>query len=229
MRNLWRVLAFDVAAPLAAIAALVAIGQVLSWPWWWISACSVLVLLIVEGVVVNVVLWRRDSVTVGTDDDGPALRLGVAALCAGALVAAVLVGYNHWSVPDRDRGSDADEVVRVATTVAEATASFSPQHPSASIDRAAGLMVPEQAAKLRDGISQATADLAQHNMTATAETLSAGVEALGPSVAQVAVILRVTRSAPGQQAEHAVVALQVPMTKLDGDWLVIGLSPLHTR
>ena len=61
MRNAWRVLAFDVAAPLAAIAALLAIGVVLAWPAWWVSMCSVLVLLIVEGVAVNVFLLRRDS------------------------------------------------------------------------------------------------------------------------------------------------------------------------
>ena len=53
MRNLWRLLAFDIVAPLAAIAALLAIGVVLGWPLWWVSACSVLVLLIVEGVAVN--------------------------------------------------------------------------------------------------------------------------------------------------------------------------------
>ena len=63
MRNAWRVLAFDVAAPLAAIAALLAIGYVLTWPLWWVSLCSVLILLIVEGVAVNVYLLRRDSVT----------------------------------------------------------------------------------------------------------------------------------------------------------------------
>jgi MFS superfamily sulfate permease-like transporter len=61
MRNAWRVLAFDVVAPLAAICALLGIGIVLGWPRWWVSACSVLVLLIVEGVMVNVWLLRRDS------------------------------------------------------------------------------------------------------------------------------------------------------------------------
>ena len=49
MRNLWRLLAFDIMAPLAAIAALLMIGVVLGWPLWWVSACSVLVLLIVRG------------------------------------------------------------------------------------------------------------------------------------------------------------------------------------
>ncbi|MCV7059392.1 hypothetical protein H7I76_00610 [Mycolicibacterium vaccae] len=48
MRNLWRMLAFDIAAPLAAIGGLVMVGVVLRWPAWWISACSVLILLIVE-------------------------------------------------------------------------------------------------------------------------------------------------------------------------------------
>ena len=60
----------------------------LSTPMMVPAVCSVLVLLIIEGVALNFVLWRRDSVTVGTDDDGPALRLGVVALCAAALVAA---------------------------------------------------------------------------------------------------------------------------------------------
>ena len=88
MRNRWRVLAFDILAPVAAIAALVYIGIALAWPLWWVSVCSVLCLLIVEGVVVNFVLARRDGVTVGTDDDGPGLRLAVAAVATAALVAA---------------------------------------------------------------------------------------------------------------------------------------------
>ncbi|CQD13009.1 putative transmembrane protein [Mycolicibacterium conceptionense] len=75
MRNRLRVLAFDVAAPLAAIAALVYIGLALGWPLWWVSLCSVLCLLIVQGVIVNVVLARRDGVTLGTND---ALRLRLA-------------------------------------------------------------------------------------------------------------------------------------------------------
>lgn len=49
MRNRLRVLAFDIAAPLAAIAAVLYIGLALSWPLWWVSLCSVLCLLIVQG------------------------------------------------------------------------------------------------------------------------------------------------------------------------------------
>src|ERR1700734_2989666 len=144
MRNAWRVLAFDVAAALAAIAALLAIGVVLDWPLWWVSLCSVLVLLIVEGVAVNVWLLRRDSVTVGTDDDAPGLRLAVVALCTAAVIAAVLTGYRHWTAPDQDLKVDTAEVVRIATGMAESTATFSPQEPMAAIDRAVAMMVPEQ-------------------------------------------------------------------------------------
>lgn len=71
MRNAWRLVVFDVLAPLATIAALAAIGVLLGWPLWWVSTCSVLVLLVVEGVAINFWLLRRDSVTVGTDDDAP--------------------------------------------------------------------------------------------------------------------------------------------------------------
>jgi tellurite resistance protein TehA-like permease len=107
MRNRFRVLAFDVLAPLAAILALVYLGVVLAWPLWWVSVCSVLCLLIVQGVVVNGVLFRRDGVTIGTDDDGPGLRLAVVGLTTVALTAAVVIGYTRWSaspaVPPRRR------------------------------------------------------------------------------------------------------------------------------
>ena len=168
MRNAFRVLAFDIAAPLAAIAALLAIGYVLTWPLWWVSLSSVLILLIVEGVAVNVWLLRRDSVTFGTDDDAPALRLAVVALCAVAVVAAVLTGYTHWTRPDHDLKVDSAEVVRIAVSMAESTATFSPQEPMAAIERAAGLMVPEQAKTFTDQFGKATTDLAHRNVTATA-------------------------------------------------------------
>ena len=53
MWNLARVLAFDVAAPVAAVAGLLAIGVVLDWPVWWVAVCSMLCLLVVEGVIVG--------------------------------------------------------------------------------------------------------------------------------------------------------------------------------
>jgi hypothetical protein len=229
MRNAWRVLAFDIAAPLAAIAALFAIGIVLGWPRWWVSTASVLVLLIVQGVAVNVWLWRRDSVTVGTDDDAPGLRSSVVALCAVAVVAAVLTGYAHWTLPDRRLKADAAEVVRIATGMAEATATFSPQQPAESIDRAAAMMVPEQSTAFKDNFTRATADLAHRNVTASASTLEAGVEAIGPSAAAVAVVLRATQNAPGQPPDNAVLALRIALTKKSDRWLVLDVSPLNAR
>jgi hypothetical protein len=229
MRNAWRVLAFDIAAPLAAICALLAIGVVLGWPRWWVSACSVLVLLIVEGVMVNVWLLRRDSVTIGTDDDAPALRLAVVALCAVAVVSAVVTGYTCWRLPGRRLKAYSTEVVRIATGMAEATATFSPQEPTASIDRAAAMMVPEQATAFRDNFGKATADLAHRNVTASASTLEAGVEAIGPAAAAVAVVLRATQNAPGQPPSNAVLALRIALTKQGDHWLVLGVSPINAR
>lgn len=227
MRNLWRLFAFDILAPLAAIAALLAIGVVLGWPLWWVSACSVLILLIVEGVGVNFWLLRRDSVTVGTDDDAPGLRLAVVLLCTAALTAAVLTGYTHWTRSDRDFTSDSRKVVQVATGMAEAMASFAPNSPDNSIDRATAMIVPEHAASFKEQYTKSSAELAQHNVTAQASTLSAGVEALGPSAAVVAVVLRVTQNAPGQQPSRVAPALRVTLTKRGSDWLVAEVLPIR--
>ncbi|CAM4462425.1 hypothetical protein MB901379_00350 [Mycobacterium basiliense] len=229
MRNAWRLAAFDIAAPLAAIAALVTIGFVLGWPWWWISACSVLVLLITEGVAINFWLLRRDAVTVGTDDEAPGLRLAVVFVCAAALVAAVLTGYTHWTMPDQDFNRDSRRVVQVATEMAEAVASFAPGVPNAAVDRAAAMMVPERVAAFKEQYAKSSADLAQRKVTAQADTLSAGVEALGPSAASVAVILRVTQNTPGQPTNQAAPALRVALTKRGSDWLVLDVTPISSR
>ncbi|MUL82728.1 MULTISPECIES: hypothetical protein [unclassified Mycolicibacterium] len=229
MRNRLRVLAFDIAAPLAAVAALVYIGLALAWPLWWVSLCSVLCLLIVQGVVVNIVLARRDGVTLGTDDDAPGLRLAVAGVAAAALVAAVTVGYLRWTVPDRTFNNDRDEVVRIASSVSEATATFSPQSPTASIDRATAMMSPDQAGQFKNEFANVAKELTSKNVSATATTISAGVEALGPQVASVAVVLRGTQSAPGKPTDNAVLALRVALSKNDGRWLVDNVTPLHSR
>jgi hypothetical protein len=227
MRNIWRLLAFDIVAPLAAIAALLMIGVVLNWPLWWASTCSVLVLLIVEGVAINFWLLRRDSVSVGTDDDAPGLRLAVVFLCAAALSAAVLTGFTHWTRSDRDFKRDSREVVQIATGMAEAMASFTPSAPTSSIDRAAAMMVPEQASAFKEQYKKTSADLAQHNVTAQAATLAAGVEAIGPSAASVTVILRVTQNTPGQALSQAAPALRVTLTKRGSDWLVSDVAPIR--
>jgi len=229
MRNVWRLVAFDIAANGAAIAALLMIGFVLDWPLWWVSACSVLVLLIVEGVGINFWLLRRDAVSVGTDDDAPGLRLAVAFVCAAALSAAVLTGYTHWTRSDRDFKKDSREVVTVATGMAEAMASFTPGAPTSSIDRATAMMVPEQAGAFKEQYKKSSTDLAQHNVTAQAATLAAGVEALGPSAASVAVILRVTQSSPGQPASQAAPSLRVTLTKRGSNWLVSDVVPIGSH
>jgi len=229
MRNLARVLAFDIGAPVAAISALLIIGVMLDWPLWWVSVCSILCLLIVQSALVNLVLYRRDSVTVGTDDDKPAIRLAVTGLAAAALASAVAVGYTNWILPDRTFTTDSAEVVRIATQVSEATATFTPTDPSSSIERAAALMVPERAEAFKAQFGSATADMAKRTISARASTVSAGLEALGPSSASVAVIMRGTQSAPGQDPGVAVLSLRVALVKQQGDWRVIDVAPINSR
>ena len=229
MRNAWRLAAFDVLAPLAALTALFGIGAVLAWPRWWVAVAAALALLIVEGVAINFWLLRRDAVTVGTDDDAPGLRLAVAFLAAAALCAAVLTGYTHWTTKDDDFKRDSVAVVQVATGVAEAVASFSPTAPGASIERAASMMVPDKAGKFKEEYTKTSADLLQRKITAQASTLAAGVEAIGPSAASVAVIMRVTQNAPGQPASQAAPAVRVTLTKRGNDWLVQDIMPINSR
>ena len=224
-----RVLAFDVVAPLAVIAALIYIGMAMGWPLWWVSLASVLCLLVIEGVIVNIVLARRDGVTVGTDDDGPALRLAVVGIATVALMAAVLVGYTQWTAPDRNFRDDSAEVVGIASSVAEASATFTPSSPTAAIDRAAALMTPERADKYKNEFAAAAKQLTSKNVSAQASTISAGVEAIGPTDASVAVMMRGTQSVPGKPADVAVLALRVTLGK-DGDrWLVDDVLPINSR
>ena len=229
MRNLARVVAFDIGAPVAAISALLIIGVMLEWPLWWVSVCSILCLLIVEGALVNLVLYRRDSVTVGTDDDKPGIRLAVTGLAAAALASAVAVGYTNWVLPDRTFTTDSADVVRIATQVSEATATFTPGDPNSSIERAAALMVPERAEAFKAQFGSATADMAKRKMSAQASTVSAGLEALGPSSASVAVIMRGTQSAPGQDPSVAVLSLRVALAKQQGGWRVVDVAPINSR
>ena len=229
MRNRLRVLAFDVLAPVAAIAALVYIGVALAWPLWWVSVCSVLCLLIVQGMIVNFVLARRDGVTVGTDDDGPGLRLAVVGLATAALAAAGLVGFTRWAVPDRNLHSDSAEVVGIASSVSEASATFTPQSPTASIDRAAALMAPERAEAFKSEFAGIAKELASKSVSAQASTISAGVEAIGPQAASVAVIMRGTQSVPGKPPDNAVLALRVTLSKGSGHWRVDDVTPINSR
>ena len=229
MRNLARVLSFDIAAPAAAVSGLLIIGVMLEWPLWWVSVCSILCLLIVEGVVANIVAYRRDSVTVGTDDDKPGLRLAVAGVAAASLTAAVAVGYANWILPDRAFATDSAQVVRMATDVSEATATFNPSDPNSALERATSLMVPERAEAFRAQFGPATVDMAKRNISAQATTVSAGLEALGPSSASVAVLIRGTQSSPAEQPSSAVLSLRVALSKLEGRWQVIDVAPINPR
>jgi hypothetical protein len=229
MRNRFRVLAFDVLAPLAAILALVYLGVALAWPLWWVAVCSVLCLLIAQGAVVNTVLWRRDGVTVGTDDDGPGLRLAVVGLATVALAAAVLVGYTRWAAPQAQMNRDMTEVVGIASSAAEASATFTPQNPSANVDRLTALMTPKGADGFRGEFDSMAKDLTGKGLTVSASTVSAGVEAIGPEAAVVAVIMRGTQNAPGKQPASVALPLRVSLLKQDGRWLVDDLSPINSR
>ena len=72
-------------------------------------------------------------------------------------------------------------------------------------------------------------DLANRNVSAQASTVSAGVEAIGPDAASVAVILHATQNSPGKPPDTAVLALRVTLSKTDGRWLVDNVSPIHAR
>jgi hypothetical protein len=229
VRNLWRILAFDLLAPVATVAALVYIGIALAWPLWWVSVCSVLCLLILQGVVVDFALARRDSVTVGTDDDGPGLRLAVAAVATAALAAAVVIGYTQWTVPDRSLSDDSAEVVGIASSISEASATFTPQNPTASVDRAAAMMSPTSADALKSQFTSVAEELTAKNVSAQASTVSAGIEAIGPVAASVAVIMRATQNVPGKPPDTAVLALRIQLSKEGGRWLVDDVSPIHSR
>jgi hypothetical protein len=141
----------------------------------------------------------------------------------------VIVGYLNRSVPDRDLRNDTGEVVSIATNVAEASATFTPQNPTASIDRATETMSPQSAEAFKKEFASVAKDLTSRKVSAQASTVSAGVEAIGPSAASVAVILRGTQNSPGHPPDTAVLALRVQLSKQDGRWLVDDVSPIHSR
>jgi hypothetical protein len=151
----------------------------------------------------------------------------VVGLTTAALVAAVLVGYARWTIPDRQRDSNTAEVVRLATSVSEATATFSPQDPTSSIDRAAALMGAQQAEAYKNAFAKTAADLAAKNISAQANTESAGVEAISNEAASVAVVMRATQTSPNAPPNRAVLALRVTLTKQDGQWKVFDVSPIN--
>lgn len=228
-RNLWRGLLFDVIAPSAVLAALVAIGMLLRWPAWWAAVCSALMLLVIASVVANVVWLKRGSVTMGTDDANPWIRLVVATLMTVALAAMVAVGYVRVMSPGHAVDKDSSEVVRIATAMAEAASSFSPLDPNASLDRAAALMAPGRVTAFKQRYNKATAAMAKNMVTAEVEFVAVGVEGINQSAARVAVLMRGTQSRPDIDARHTVIALQVLLAKEKGRWLVIDALPIQRQ
>jgi hypothetical protein len=91
------------------------------------------------------------------------------------------------------------------------------------------MMSPKSAESFKNEFADVAKDLTSKNISAQASTVSAGVEAIGPDAASVAVILHATQSTPGKPPDTAVIALRVALTKTDGHWLVDDVSPIHSR
>lgn len=226
-RNYVGVLVFDIMAPLGTLAGLVLVGVVLGWPLWWVSVCSMLVLLIVAGAGLDVWWWRRRSVSFGTDQQHPALRVVLAGLCAAALTAAAVLAYAQWMVIDDHNGDDSTQVVRVATDISVAAGTISPGDPGATVARAADMMAPDRAAALKDKIGRTAADLASRDTAVQAVPLFTGVEELTGGAARVVTVLQSTQSEAGQQVHKSVVPVRVWLAKRDGQWLVTEMAPVH--
>lgn len=229
MRNAWRVAVFDILAPLAMLAGLAYIGWTFEWAVWWAVVATILGLLVLQGSVVNFLLYRRDGVTVGTDDDAPQWRLLVAALATVAVAAAAVLGYTQWTVPDRTLDNDMSRVVGIASSVAEASATFTPGTPNASIDRATSFMVPQRAEAYRNEFNGVAKDLTNRGVSGQASTISAGIEAIGADMASVAVIMRATQNIPDKPQQITVLALRILLTKQSERWLVTDVVPINAR
>ena len=91
------------------------------------------------------------------------------------------------------------------------------------------MMTSESAERFKNDFAAVGKGPGSRNVAAQASTVSAGVEAIGPQAASVAVILRGTQSSPGKPADTAVLALRVTLSKTDGRWLVEDVSPIHSR
>ena len=227
MTKAWQIAVFDVVAPLLSVAAFVIIGMALGWPVWWVSACAALCVLMIESTAVNFHVVRRHGVTVGTDAHARGLQSAVVALTTAALLAAALVGYARWWVPERARDRDLAAVVRLAGSVSEATATFSPPNPSSFIDKAADLMPSDRADSFKNRYGKTARELAGRHLVGQAGIISAGVEVISPGAASVAVIMRTTQGVPGSPPVHSVAALRVLLVKRDGRWTVLEVTPIR--
>ena len=225
-RNAVRVIIFDLLAPLITMAAIVELGVILRWPTWWVVVCTASCLLIAQGLAVNAYLARRDSVTVGTDDDGPALRTGIVALTTISVLAVAVVGYRHWTVPDREGNADRAAVTDVVATVAGAVVNFAPGSPDSYVRKATEHMTEGQRQSFTRDFDRATAELKAKGISQQGEIISVGIEALGPEDAVTATLVRRTSVAAKAQPEESVLALRMTLAKRDGRWLVDNIAPI---
>lgn len=225
-RNTVRVIIFDLLAPLVTMLAIVELGVILRWPTWWVVVCTASCLLIAQGLAVNAYLARRDSVTVGTDDDGPALRTGIVALTTISVLAVAVVGYRHWTVPDREGNADRAAVTDVVATVAGAVVNFAPGSPDSYVGKATEHMTEGQTQSFTRDFDRATAELKAKGISQQGEIISVGIEALGPEDAVTATLVRRTSVAAKAQPEESVLALRMTLAKRDGRWLVDNIAPI---
>ncbi|MEC4841679.1 hypothetical protein R2360_20065 [Mycobacteroides chelonae] len=225
-RNAVRVIIFDLLAPLVTMLAIVELGVILRWPTWWVVVCTASCLLIAQGLAVNAYLARRDSVTVGTDDDGPALRTGIVALTTISVLAVAVVGYRHWTVPDREGNADRAAVTDVVATVAGAVVNFAPGSPDSYVRKATEHMTEGQRQSFTRDFDRATAELKAKGISQRGEIISVGIEALGPENAVTATLVRRTSVAAKAQPEESVLALRMTLAKRDGHWLVDNIAPI---
>lgn len=130
---------------------------------------------------------------------------------------------------DREFSRDTLEVARIASEVSEATATFSPSDPGAAVDRAAAMMTAERAEVFKAQFAPSTADMLKRKVTAKADTISTGLEALAPQSASVAVLMRGTQIEPEQPPSTAVLSLRVALSKADGTWKVVDVTPINSR
>jgi hypothetical protein len=71
--------------------------------------------------------------------------------------------------------------------------------------------------------------MAKRNVTAQAKTISTGLEAMAPSAASVAVLMRGIQTEPGKEPSSAVLALRVALSKQDDGWRVVDVAPINSR
>ena len=81
----------------------------------------------------------------------------------------------------------------------------------------------------RNEFNAVAKDLTSRGVAGQASTISAGIETIGPNFASVAVVMRATQNTPNKPAQATVLGLRVTLTKQDGRWLVMDVTPIASR